>query len=85
MSSLRCLSGPLISTFFWLQTAFSGVSGCQVNDSCRLISAILAFAWLGWITLSVILGLALLFSFANRAFKEPLHGRWDPRQTIFKA
>jgi hypothetical protein len=36
----------------------------------------------GWITLSGIMAIALLFSFANSAFKEPLHGRWDPRQSM---
>jgi hypothetical protein len=43
----------------------------------------LAFAWLGWITLTALLVLAGLFCVANKALNEPLHGRWDPRMSTF--
>lgn len=45
----------------------------------------LAFAWLGWIVLTVLLAVSLLFSFANDGLHEPLHGRWDPRTSRYSA
>ena len=54
---------------------------CQSSE-CSVVAALLAFSWLGWIALSGALAFALLFSFANSAFRQPLHGRWDPRQSM---
>lgn len=43
----------------------------------------LAFAWLGWIVLTLIMILSIIFSVVNGAFNEPLHGRWDPRASVY--
>ena len=56
---------------------------CQQYQPCRLLSALVAFSWLGWIVLTAILGISLMFTFANKAFLEPLHGRWDPRMSTY--
>ncbi|KAF9526183.1 hypothetical protein CPB83DRAFT_495100 [Crepidotus variabilis] len=66
--------GAAIASNLW-----GSLSWCQHIEACRVLSAMVAFLWLSWLTLSAILGISLLFSFANKAFKEPLHGRWDPR------
>lgn len=66
---------------FCFQTVLGPDANCRLS-ACSVASALLAFSWLGWITLSGILAVALLFSFANSAFREPLHGRWDPRQSM---
>ncbi|KAF8153748.1 hypothetical protein B0H34DRAFT_661348 [Crassisporium funariophilum] len=74
---------------FWIVGAAvaSGIWGnlsfCQQFDACRVLSAIVAFSWLAWLTLSALLAISLLFSFANSAFVEPLHGRWNPRQSQY--
>jgi len=83
--------GLSVLWIFWTAGAagashpWGSLSWCQQFDACRLLSALVAFSWLGWLTLSAILALSLLFSLANKALMEPLHGRWDPRQTMYKA
>jgi hypothetical protein len=72
--------GASIASSIW-----GNLSWCQQFEACRVLSALLAFAWLGWLALSVLLGFCLLFCFANSAFMEPLHGRWNPRQSVFGA
>jgi len=74
------LVGTGVATSFWGNLSF-----CSHLNPCRVLTALVAFAWLGWITLSVILTVCVLFSFANKALAEPLHGRWDPRASHFQA
>ncbi|KAF9492624.1 hypothetical protein BDN71DRAFT_1451242 [Pleurotus eryngii] len=73
------LIGSAVASSIWGNLGF-----CQQFGACRLLSALLAFAWLGWIILSVLLVLSILFSFANGALMEPLHGRWDPRASRYR-
>jgi hypothetical protein len=47
--------------------------------------ALIGFAWLGWLVVLVLLGLNLMFAIANKAWLEPLHGRWDPRVSQYQA
>ncbi|KAJ3506959.1 hypothetical protein NMY22_g17083 [Coprinellus aureogranulatus] len=70
--------GSAIATTMWRNLGW-----CQHINACRVLSALLAFAWLGWIALTALLAICLLFTIANHAFLEPLHGRWDPRQTVY--
>lgn len=70
------ISGAAVATSIWGNLSF-----CQQFEACRVLSAMLAFTWLGWIVLSFIIGINLMFSVANGAFMEPLHGRWDPRSS----
>ncbi|KAF8730002.1 hypothetical protein AX14_005839 [Amanita brunnescens Koide BX004] len=72
---------------FWIVGAAdaSGIwgtlSGCLQNRECQVLSALLAFSWLGWATLTAILVLDTLFVIANKFWMEPLHGRLDPRMS----
>jgi len=70
--------GSSIASSMW-----GNLAGCQQFSQCRLLSALVAMSWLGWIALTILLGFCLLFSIANRAFMEPLHGRWNPRDSVF--
>jgi hypothetical protein len=72
------LVGAAIASSMWGDLTF-----CQSFHACRLLSALVAFSWLGWIVITAILGVNILFSFANKALKEPLHGRWDPRTSHY--
>jgi hypothetical protein len=68
------------------QSMWGNIEWCQTSatsEACRILSALLAFSWLGWLVLSLLLGFSLLFSFANKGFMDPLHGRWNPRESHY--
>ncbi|KAF8234360.1 hypothetical protein L208DRAFT_1262055 [Tricholoma matsutake] len=79
------LIGLSILWVFWLvglaiaSSMWGHLSYCFRYHACRLLAALVAFAWLAWLDITIILLVNLLFSFANKALMEPLHGRWDPR------
>lgn len=75
---LRVLNTPL-TKIPAPQSIWGNLAFCQHFEACRILTAIVAFSWLGWIILSVIGAVSLMFSFANGALLEPFHGRWDPR------
>ena len=66
-----------------LQSMWGNLEFCQTFGACRLLTALLAFSWLGWLVLSLLLGFSLLFSFANKGFMDPSHGRWNPRASHY--
>jgi hypothetical protein len=43
----------------------------------------LAFAWLSWVVVFALFMTSLLFAIANKAFREPMHGRWDHRASNY--
>ncbi|KAH0579507.1 hypothetical protein J132_11211 [Termitomyces sp. J132] len=75
--------------FFWIigaaiaSSIWGDLTWCSQFNACRVLSALEAFAWLGWIALTMLVIVSALFGFANKAFLEPLHGRWDPRASIY--
>jgi hypothetical protein len=56
-----------------------------MSHACRLLAALLAFAWLSWLVVLVLFVVSLMFAIANKAWSEPLHGRWDPRISHYYA
>ncbi|KIP02593.1 hypothetical protein PHLGIDRAFT_286143 [Phlebiopsis gigantea 11061_1 CR5-6] len=68
------LVGAAIATANWGNLAW-----CRIYLPCRVLTALVAFAWMGFIVVFVLLIVSLMFSIANRAFRQPLHGRYDPR------
>ncbi|KAF9039834.1 hypothetical protein BJ165DRAFT_1530850 [Panaeolus papilionaceus] len=72
------ISGAAVATSMWGNLSF-----CQSFSTCRLLSALVAFTWLGWLCLSALLTFSLLFAIANGAFNEPMHGRWNPRESQY--
>ncbi|KAI0338668.1 hypothetical protein BDW22DRAFT_1362759 [Trametopsis cervina] len=68
------LVGAAISTSIW-----GDLSWCHQFQACRLLTAMVAFAWMGFILIFTLLLISLMFAVANRAFRQPLHGRYDPR------
>ncbi|KAF8890930.1 hypothetical protein BD779DRAFT_1515271 [Infundibulicybe gibba] len=73
------LVGAAIATSIWGDLSF-----CHKYQACRILTALVAFSWMGWIILSIILAVSMLFSLANGALLEPLHGRWDPRASHYR-
>jgi len=43
----------------------------------------LAFAWVCWIVVFALFMTSLLFAIANKAFREPMHGRLERRSTLY--
>ncbi|TFK72664.1 hypothetical protein BDN72DRAFT_304629 [Pluteus cervinus] len=74
------IGGAAVATEFWGDLSF-----CQQFQPCRILTAMVAFTWLSWVVLTGIIMLSLMFSLANRAWMEPLHGRWDPRASHYHA
>ncbi|ETW79581.1 hypothetical protein HETIRDRAFT_435012 [Heterobasidion irregulare TC 32-1] len=78
---LLWIVGAAISTSFW-----GDLGWCQQYQPCRILSALVAFAWLGWISLLFLIVLSLIHCVKNDAFGSPLHGRSYPRDsTVYTA
>ncbi|PAV17086.1 hypothetical protein PNOK_0715000 [Pyrrhoderma noxium] len=66
------LVGAAISTNIWPNLpAF-----CSQFQACRILTAMLAFAWMGWIMLTTLIFVTVLYASANGAWHEPAHGYW---------
>jgi len=72
------LVGAGVATSFWGDLRF-----CHQYKACRLLTALVAFAWMGWIVIVILLLISIMFAVSNNAFHEPLHGRWDPRESHY--
>ncbi|EKM49041.1 uncharacterized protein PHACADRAFT_265891 [Phanerochaete carnosa HHB-10118-sp] len=70
------LVGAAIATSSWGNLAW-----CHIYLPCRVLTALVAFAWMSFIMVFVLLIISVMFSIANRAFKQPMHGRYDPRSS----
>ncbi|KAJ6557406.1 hypothetical protein DFH09DRAFT_1317528 [Mycena vulgaris] len=78
------LIGLFIVWMFWLvgsaiaTTQWGSLGFCQEFEPCRVLSALVAFAWLCWLAVSFNFGVSITFIIANGALLEPLHGQWVP-------
>ncbi|GJE96156.1 hypothetical protein PsYK624_123490 [Phanerochaete sordida] len=70
------LVGAAIATSNWGDLAW-----CHIYLPCRVLTALVAFAWMGFILIFILLIISVMFSVANRAFRQPMHGRYDPRSS----
>ncbi|KIY47713.1 hypothetical protein FISHEDRAFT_44814 [Fistulina hepatica ATCC 64428] len=60
-------------------TYWGSLLWCQEYEACRVLTTLVAFVWLGWITITLIMGLNVLFIMANgsEALRDDVHGRWS--------
>ncbi|KAJ7086147.1 hypothetical protein B0H15DRAFT_845568 [Mycena belliarum] len=72
------LVGAAIATHIWGDLSF-----CHQFRACRILTAMLAFAWMSWIVLLCSLVASIFASIANAAFFAPFHGRWNPRESTY--
>jgi len=72
------LVGAAIATTIWGDLNF-----CHQFSACRLLTAMVAFAWMCFILMTFILFVDIAFVVANGGLREPLHGRWDPRASHY--
>lgn len=61
---------------------------CSQYEACRILTAMVAFAWIGWITLTVLMFTTMMYARANSSWSEPAHGNWaasrgDPRMSEY--
>ncbi|KAL5519862.1 hypothetical protein ACEPAG_1522 [Sanghuangporus baumii] len=66
------LVGAAIATHIWPNLP----SFCPQFEACRVLTAMLAFAWMGWIVLTFLLAATFMYAVANRSWREPAHGHW---------
>ena len=66
------LVGAAIATSIWPNLP----SICHQVEACRVLTAMLAFAWMGWIVLTVIAVVTVMYATANSSWNEPAHGVW---------
>ena len=56
---------------------------CPQFEACRVLAAMVAFAWLGWIVVFALMVTTLMYATANSSWSEPAHGHWvreDPNR-----
>ncbi|ESK86432.1 hypothetical protein Moror_4939 [Moniliophthora roreri MCA 2997] len=72
---LLWLGGAAAASDIW-----GGLNWCQQFQPCRVLSALLAFAWLGFITLTAIIGVSSYVSWSYGGLVTPLHRRDSSRE-----
>ncbi|KAF8466804.1 hypothetical protein DFH94DRAFT_676220 [Russula ochroleuca] len=73
-------TGTAIATSFW-----GNLGWCQQYSPCRLLTGLVAIAWIGWVLLLLLLGVALVHTFIHRAWTEPMHGHFYPCDSFVPA
>ncbi|KAH7099727.1 hypothetical protein BKA62DRAFT_659441 [Auriculariales sp. MPI-PUGE-AT-0066] len=71
--------------FFWIGGAAAAsndwsadlLARCTRFSQCRELQALVAFAWLGWITLTVLLVGTVLLAWKRNAWSDHTHGEWS--------
>ncbi|KAL0574020.1 hypothetical protein V5O48_007942 [Marasmius crinis-equi] len=61
-----------------ISTSRGNLTGCNSFD-CRLLTTIIAFAWITWSTLTLLMLTSALYSTVHSGWDEPMHARWAPR------
>jgi len=78
------VAGLTFLWFFWLGGTAAAtddwpadlLARCTRFSQCRELQALLAFAWLGWITLSVLLAGTIYAAVTRRSWPDHTHGEW---------
>jgi hypothetical protein len=67
------------------QSFWGNLGWCQQYSPCRLLTGLVAIAWIGWVLLLLLLGVALVHTFIHRAWTEPMHGHFYPCDSFVPA
>ena len=67
------------------QTFWGNLFWCHRYWQCRVLTVMVAFAWMCWVMTFALLIVNILFAVANSAFFRPLHGRYDPHASYYNA
>ncbi|KAG8808219.1 hypothetical protein FRC17_004051 [Serendipita sp. 399] len=78
--------------FLWIggagsaTTIWPDLNFCVQFSPCRVLQAMMAWAWLGWITITFILLASMVFAFRAKRWDLPIHSAWEvqrPSETTF--
>jgi len=71
---LLYITGAAIASSYW-----GSLLWCQIYIPCRILTALVAFAWLAWISLTALLALTLIVAFSKgeKGWNTPMHGEWQ--------
>ncbi|KIY47797.1 hypothetical protein FISHEDRAFT_44590 [Fistulina hepatica ATCC 64428] len=78
-------TGLFVLWVFWLVGAaissvsrhlWGDLSWCWSYIQCRILSALVAFAWTGWATLTILGTSSVAFVLTKKAARRPAHGRY---------
>ncbi|KAL7278403.1 hypothetical protein ACG7TL_007398 [Trametes sanguinea] len=72
------LVGAAIASTFW-----GNLFWCHRFWQCRVLTVLVAFAWMCWAIVFVLMFVSVMFAVANAAFFHPLHGRYDARDSYY--
>jgi len=64
------LAGAAAATNVWPDLSF-----CVSFNACRVLQTMMAFAWLGWMTITILLVGGIVFAVVNKSWME--HAHWD--------
>lgn len=68
--------------FIPLKNVWPDLSFCSEFRACTNLQAMIAFGWLGWITLSVLMLFTVVTVFRTLAWREHVHGEWSDRPLV---
>ncbi|KAI0665848.1 hypothetical protein C8Q78DRAFT_1111573 [Trametes maxima] len=73
------LVGAAISSTLW-----GNLFWCHVYWQCRLLTVLIAFAWICWALVFITIVVSVLFAVSNSlGWGRPLHGRYDARDSYY--
>ncbi|KAI0753856.1 hypothetical protein C8Q74DRAFT_343968 [Fomes fomentarius] len=73
------LVGAAIASTLWADLFW-----CHAYWQCRVLTVLVAFAWMSWIITFALIIISVLFAVANSALFRPLHGRYDPHSSFYR-
>jgi len=72
------LGSTAAATNVWPDLSF-----CVQFRACTNLQAMIAFGWLAWISLSLILLITVVSAYRSQAWKEHVHGLWSDRPVFW--
>jgi len=69
--------GAAIATQNW-----GDLKWCRIYTACRLLTAIVAFAWMSWIMTLFLTVSCIWYIVRNDGFTQPVHGRYYPERDM---
>ncbi|KAI0769726.1 hypothetical protein BD413DRAFT_78640 [Trametes elegans] len=73
------LVGAAIASTYW-----GDLFWCHRYWQCRILTVLVAFAWIDWVLVFIITVVSVLCAVANAAFWHPLHGRNAARDSYYQ-
>ncbi|KAI0653246.1 hypothetical protein C8Q70DRAFT_1026652 [Cubamyces menziesii] len=72
------LVGAAIASTYW-----GNLFWCHQYWQCRVLTVLVAFAWMCWVIVFILVFVSVMFAVANAAFFRPLHAQYDARDSYY--